>query len=93
MNLVSDKNIYITYPRGQYDNLRASVEVKKPLIAPVEKGQKIGELIVKNGTQTILNTPLYAQETVEQASFMKRYWDQFKYKFQNKFQKLKAQIM
>ncbi|KZS23069.1 D-alanyl-D-alanine carboxypeptidase [Wohlfahrtiimonas chitiniclastica] len=93
VNLVSDKNIYITYPRGQYDNLRASVEVKKPLIAPVEKGQKIGEFIVKNGTQTILNTPLYAQETVEQASFMKRYWDQFKYKFQNKFQKLKAQIM
>lgn len=92
VKLVSDKNIYVTYPRGQYGELTSSIEVQKPLLAPIEKGAPIGKFIVKNGNNTILTTPLYAGNTVEAASFVKRYWDKFKYKFQHKFQKVKTQL-
>ncbi len=92
VNLAPEKNVYITYPRGQYDNLTSHIEVKKPLLAPIQKGEQIGKLVVKDGSKTIATTPLYAEETVEQGSIFKRYWDQFKYKFQYKFEKIKAQI-
>ena len=92
VKLVSDKNVYVTYPRGQYAELTSSIEVQKPLLAPIEKGAPIGKFIVKNGNKTILTTPLYAESTIEEASFVKRYWDKFKYKFQHKFQKVKTQL-
>lgn len=92
VKLISNQNVYVTYPRGQYDNLTSIVEVKKPLRAPLTEGEQVGKFIVKNGNKTILTTPLYAANTVEAAGFVKRYWDQFKYKFQHKFQKVKAQL-
>lgn len=92
VNLVPANNVYITFPRGQYDELTSVIEVQKPLLAPIEQGAEIGKLIVKNGNKVILKTPLHAETTIEEASFIKRYWDKFKYKFQYKFQKIKAQI-
>ncbi|MGL4675894.1 MAG: D-alanyl-D-alanine carboxypeptidase family protein [Wohlfahrtiimonas sp.] len=92
VKLVSDKNVYVTYPRGQYAELTSMIEVQKPLLAPIEKGAPIGKFIVKNGNKVILTTPLSAETTIEEASFVKRYLDKFKYKFQHKFQKVKTQL-
>lgn len=73
VNLVPANNVYITFPRGQYDELTSVIEVQKPLLAPIEQGAEIGKLIVKNGNKVILKTPLHAETTIEEASFIKRY--------------------
>lgn len=92
MNLITHEDIYVTHLRGQYGELKASVNYQKPLLAPITNDTKIADFIVKHGSQVILTSPLFPQENIEQASFLKRYWDQFKYKSQYKISQLKSQI-
>ncbi len=83
----------IAFPRGQYQNLSMNIHLKKPLLAPIEQGQVIGTLTVKNGSAIIATRDLIALETVDQASIFKRYWDKLKYKSLYKFKKLKENVL
>lgn len=66
--------IIVTVPRGQKDSLEASVEVDKVIKGPVETGTPLGLMQVKMQDQVIVEQPVVALESVEEAGFFKRLW-------------------
>ncbi len=67
--------IVVAVPTGTASRLKTQVARPDPLIAPVTKGQTIGALKVSSGDQLLLELPLVALETVEQANLIMRAWD------------------
>jgi serine-type D-Ala-D-Ala carboxypeptidase (penicillin-binding protein 5/6) len=58
------EDIYITVPRGQYDQLQAEMEVETQLEAPVEKGRVLGEVMVSLNDEVKIKKPLVALDSV-----------------------------
>jgi len=69
------ENVLVTVKRGDYDKLKATVDVPATLIAPFTKGQQIGTLRVTLDGQPVQNLPLVALEDAPQAGFFGRLWD------------------
>ena len=63
---------YITIPSGQYQRLRISTKVPKYMQAPLEKGDKIGELLIQFDNNVIASQPLYALEAAPQGGVFTR---------------------
>lgn len=63
---------YITVPVGQRDLLRAKLESKQPLIAPVTDGQNIGTLHLSMNDQPYLDLPVVVLESVPLANVFSR---------------------
>ena len=51
--------------KSAVSTVEAERRVPESLTAPVEEGQQVGELIVRNGGETLLTVPLCAAESVE----------------------------
>ena len=64
--------LQIYVPIGRSDRLRASIVFDGPLVAPVQKGDKIAKLQVMIGDRVSQETPLYAAEDVEVGSIPQR---------------------
>jgi D-alanyl-D-alanine carboxypeptidase (penicillin-binding protein 5/6) len=67
--------VLTTVPRGQSQRVKGEIERIQPLIAPLEKGQRIGTLRVKLDDQLISEHPLVAIEAVPPAGLLGRAWD------------------
>lgn len=52
--------LYITIPKGQYENLKLQVDTKQPLQGPIAQGQAIGKLVVSLKGQIVAEEPLLA---------------------------------
>ena len=65
----------ITIPRGAYPRLQATINVPKPLLAPLAKGQNVGTIVVKLDEKTIYEAPLVALEEFPEGGFFKRLSD------------------
>lgn len=72
------KNIVITIPRGQKDQLKAELVVDPVVKAPLNVGQKVGQLEVSLKGEVIVSEPLVALEPVPEAGFFSRLWDSIK---------------
>lgn len=70
-----DAEVYLTMPRGQRDNLDATMDINQVIKAPVERGEQLGELVVRLGERELLRRPLIAMEAVGQGGLFKRIWD------------------
>ena len=64
----------VTLPRGRYQQLKPVMDVPKSLVAPIQKGQKIGTVRVMLGSKVLAQRPLIALDAVEEAGFFKRLW-------------------
>lgn len=76
---------YITIPAGQYQRLSISSNVPKYMQAPLKKGEKIGDLIIKFDSAVIATRPLYALDDAEKAGFFSRSKDSVKLLFKRWF--------
>lgn len=70
------KDLSVTVPRGQYENLVASTNLEQPIIAPIEVGAKLGEVEIRLGDEVIATQPLVAINAVEQGSWWRRLIDE-----------------
>ena len=68
------KPLLVSTPRGKYDQLKATMDLPKSLVAPIAKGQKIGMVKVTLGGKVIAQSPLVALNAVEEGGFFKRLW-------------------
>ncbi len=73
-----DRDVFFTLPKGQADKLKATMEYKQPLIAPVQLGQEVGTVKFTLDNKTVEVYPLVALEKVDSASFLGRAWDSVK---------------
>jgi serine-type D-Ala-D-Ala carboxypeptidase (penicillin-binding protein 5/6) len=68
------KEIAVTIPRGQYKNLKPSINIKTLIEAPIQKGQEIGKVEIKLDGKLLDSSPLIALETILEGSL----WQQAK---------------
>jgi len=67
--------VVVAVPAGTASRVKTQVARPDPLIAPLTKGQAIGMLKISSGDQLLLDVPLVALESVEQAGVFRRAWD------------------
>ncbi|WP_114766453.1 serine hydrolase [Vibrio rhodolitus] len=70
-----DQDTYVTLPRGQAKNLKASFVLEKELEAPISKGDVVGKLYYQLDGEDIAEYPLLALEDVQEGSLFSRLWD------------------
>jgi D-alanyl-D-alanine carboxypeptidase (penicillin-binding protein 5/6) len=70
------KNLTVTVPRGQYDDLAATTNIQQPVIAPIEAGAQLGEVEIRLGDEVIAKQPLVALTAVEKGSWWRRLIDE-----------------
>jgi len=58
------RDLFVTIPRGTYNQLNARTEIQPQLQAPLAKGQKVGEVIIELDGEVITRQPLIALEEV-----------------------------
>lgn len=76
---------YVTVPTGQYEHLSINTNVPKYLQAPLKKGDKVGELIVKFDNSVIATESLYAIEDAPRGGFWVRFRDSIRLMFKRWF--------
>ena len=67
--------LFITIPRGRYDDLDAQVEMRPELIAPIAEGEEVGLISIRIEDVEITNRGLVALESIPEAGFFGRTWD------------------
>ena len=69
------EDLFITIPKGTYDQLEASVDIPGLLTAPIQQGTQLGTLNIKLNGQAVMQKPLVALQTAEQAGWWSRSMD------------------
>ena len=69
------EDVLVTLPRGRYADLKASVDLPSHLIAPLQKGQKVGGLKVELDGKLLLERPIVILEDATEGGFFKRLGD------------------
>ncbi len=67
--------LYVTVPRGQYDQLEASMTLEQALMAPARAGEAYGTLSIEIDGQVLAERPLVALEDIEEGSAWSRLVD------------------
>lgn len=76
------ENLYLTLPKGQYSQVKATVTSKQPLLAPINAGQPVGTVQFVLDGKVIGEEKLVAAEKVEVAGIFGRLWDSIKLWFE-----------
>ncbi len=71
-------DLYITLAKGQYANVKAVISSTQPLIAPIKKGQIIGNVKFMLNGKVIDQRNLVAAKSIEGAGILGRAWDSIK---------------
>ena len=72
------RDLYITLPRGQYQQLKASMKLPVKLEAPAVKGRNYGTLHIDLGDKVLMEKPLVALQDVAQGGLWQRLVDSVK---------------
>ncbi len=75
-------DMFVTIPRGQYDNLQASMQLEGKIMAPRQQGEQVGSVVVKLQDNVIAERPLLALTTVEEGGLIQSLMDQVKLMFE-----------
>lgn len=70
-----NESVQVTVKRGQYDQLKATMDIPATLIAPFTKGQQVGTLHITLDGKPVQNVPLLALADAPQGGFFSRLWD------------------
>ena len=62
----------VTVPRGQYDKLKATMEIDTRIVAPVMAGERRGRVRVMLGDEVLAERPLIALRDIPQGSLWQR---------------------
>lgn len=72
-----DRSVWITVPRGRYDELAAKAELNEPITAPISAGQVLGRMRITLDDEAVAEFALTALGDVPEASFFSRMYDDF----------------
>lgn len=68
-------DVLVTVKTGQYDKLKAMMDIPATLIAPFKKGQQVGILHITLDGQPLQDVPLVALDDAPLGGFFSRLWD------------------
>jgi D-alanyl-D-alanine carboxypeptidase (penicillin-binding protein 5/6) len=75
------KDFYVTFPRGQYQSLKASMEINNATTAPVREHDKLGSIKVVLGDKPIGDVDLVALKAIPEGGFVRRALDSMQLMF------------
>jgi D-alanyl-D-alanine carboxypeptidase (penicillin-binding protein 5/6) len=84
-----DQPIMLTIQRGLESKVTSTVTQESTKMAPIAKGEKLGELIYAAGGKEVARIKLVAANEVKQGGFFKRLWDSLRLWVSGKFTKKK----
>lgn len=70
--------VLLTLPKGDASKLTAEIELNSELVAPIQKGEAIGQVIYSVDGDEVASATLVAQQEVEEGSIFKKLMDWFK---------------
>jgi D-alanyl-D-alanine carboxypeptidase (penicillin-binding protein 5/6) len=73
---------YITIPKGQRDELKATLESQQPMLAPIDRNQQIGILHLTLNDKPYLDLPVVALDDIPLANVFSRGVDNIRLLFQ-----------
>ena len=68
---ITNEDFYVTVNKKDIRHLSVSLDYEGPISAPINKGEKIAEIIVYKKDQEIKKLPLYAAEDLKKVNFFK----------------------
>ena len=71
INAVTKEDFYFTINKKDISHLKISLKYDGPVVAPVQKGAKVAELVVSKKDELVKTLPLYAQEDLKKVNFFK----------------------
>ena len=71
IKVVSNDDFYLTINKKDIRHLTIFLKYDGPVKAPISKGEKIADLVVKNKEDIIKTIPLYAYEDLKKVNFFK----------------------
>ena len=74
-------DLYVSLPKGQADKVKATLESRQPLLAPVAAGQPIGVMKLTLDGKPYAELPVVALENVALAGVFGRGWDSIRLLF------------
>lgn len=81
LNAVCNSDISLLLKKGSEKDLEKVINISETITAPIDKGQEIGELILKKGNNEIGRYPIVAEEDIPKASFINNLKKSFFYLF------------
>lgn len=78
------QNFYVSFPKGDYKQLKATLHSDAGLIAPVAAGQKAGEMSITLNGKQIATAPLYTLKAVPEGGIFTRMFDAIRLWFHKK---------
>lgn len=65
-------DVWVTIPRGSYERLSAEMDLPARLLAPIARGETVGQVRIMLGDQLLAQTPLLALEEAPLGGLWKR---------------------
>jgi D-alanyl-D-alanine carboxypeptidase (penicillin-binding protein 5/6) len=72
-----EKDLYVTIPRGRYEDLKADMNIDSEIIAPIEQGDQVGVVKVTLKGKDYLEQPLVALNSNPEGGLWRRIVDFF----------------
>ncbi|MFA6922120.1 MAG: D-alanyl-D-alanine carboxypeptidase family protein [Gallionella sp.] len=69
------QDLFLTIPKGQFAQLKANIETRQPILAPITQGEQLGILKLSLGGKPYAEFPLIALESITLANVFSRGWD------------------
>ena len=69
------QDLFLTIPKGQFAQLKATIETRQPILAPITSGQQLGVLKLSLDGKPYAEFPLVALDSVTLANVFSRGWD------------------
>ncbi len=68
---VTKEDYYLTINKKNIRNLNVFLKYEGPIVAPIQTGTKVAELVIMNKDEVIKTLPLYAAEDLKKVNFFK----------------------
>ena len=75
-----DRDVYVTVAAGELralggETLKSSIERPDPLVAPLQRGETVGRMMISAGGRPVAEVPVVALERVESGGLLRRAYD------------------
>jgi D-alanyl-D-alanine carboxypeptidase (penicillin-binding protein 5/6) len=75
-----DRDVYVTVPAGELralgsEPLKSWIERTDPLLAPLQRGETVGRMMISAGGRQVADVPVVALERVDSGGLIRRAYD------------------
>lgn len=70
------EDLYVTVPRGAWDDVRPALSIRRTLYAPLDAGEEVGRVSVTLDGETLATSPVVLLDSIERGGLWKRMTDE-----------------